>query len=101
MAKTTKTRLDRYRADIFDVPEGIWTSSDNGQIACHKCVPFYGRIPWRRMTGAEVLAFRNEVADCVAPDEATCERCRGNLRRAAALAAAGARTADGGVADGR
>ena len=101
MTRPTKTRLNKYRADIFDVPAGIWTSNDNGQIACEKCVPFYGRIPWRRMTGAEVVAFRNEVADCVAPDEATCERCRGNLRRAAALAAAGARTADGGIADGR
>jgi hypothetical protein len=50
------------------------------------------------MTDAEVLAFRKEVADCVGPNEATCERCRGDARRAAAFAAAGARTANGGVA---
>ncbi len=59
MAKTTKTRLDRYRADLFDVPAGIWASNDDGQIACEKCVPHYGRIAWRKMTDAEVLAFRH------------------------------------------
>ena len=98
MAKTTKTRLDRYRADLFDVPAGIWTSNDNGQIACEKSVPHYGRIPWRRMSDAEVLAFRNEVADCVAPNEPTCERCRGNARRAAQQAVADAKAAYVGVA---
>lgn len=82
-----RTRLDKNRADIFDVPEGIWTSSDNGQIACHECVPFYGRIPWRRMTGVEVFAFRNELADIIGEDEPTCERCRGKQRRAKAAAA--------------
>jgi hypothetical protein len=34
MAKTERKRLDKNRADIFDVPAGIWTSNDNGQIAC-------------------------------------------------------------------
>jgi hypothetical protein len=53
------------------------------------------------MSDAEIAAFRAEVSDCVGPNEPTCERCRGNARRAAALAAAGARTANGGVADGR
>lgn len=69
---------------------GFWSSSDNGQIACTDHKALYGRIPWRRMSGAEVLAFRNEVADCVAPDEATCEVCRGMARRAKAAAAAAA-----------
>ena len=98
--KTTRpiTRLTKYRKDIFDVPEGIWASDDNGQIACHDCVPYYGRIPWRRMSGVEVLAFRNEVADCVAPNEPTCERCRFKQRRAAEQAAADARAAYVGVA---
>jgi hypothetical protein len=98
VTRPTKTRLDRYRADLFDVPAGIWTSNDNGQISCEKCVPYYGRIAWRKMTDAEVLAFRNEVADCVAPNEPTCERCRGMQRRAAEQAIADANAAYVGVA---
>jgi len=96
--KTERKTLAKNRADLFDVPEGIWASSDNGQIACHECVPFYGRIPWRRMTGVEVLAFRNEVADCVGPDESTCERCRMKTRRAKEQAENDAKAATVGVA---
>jgi hypothetical protein len=86
--KTERKRLDRCRKDLFDVPEGIWASNDNGQIACDQCVPYYGRIAWRRMSGVEVLEFRKSVADCIAPTEPTCERCRGQQRRAAEQAVA-------------
>ncbi|MBL8841976.1 MAG: hypothetical protein JNL90_10680 [Planctomycetes bacterium] len=61
---------------------GIWYSDDNGQIACGDHRDLYGRIPWRRMSVSEVVDFRAEVSDCVGLDEAICEVCRGNARRA-------------------
>lgn len=70
------------RASREPAGTATWYSDDNGQIACDEHRGLYGRMPWRRMSASDVIDFRAEVADCVGPDEAVCEVCRGNARRA-------------------
>ena len=68
--------------------KALYISSDNGQMACEDCRPLYGRIPWHRMSAAEQVSMRAELADILKPDDALCEMCRGNARRAKAAAEA-------------
>ena len=61
----------------------VWTSSDNGQMACSKHKAVFGSIPWRAMTPAEQAEFRSDLADIIEPDDALCEVCRGEAHHAA------------------
>ena len=60
----------------------IYISSHNGQMACAEHRPLYGRIPWRRMTPAEVAAMKADVADILPASESLCEICNRPYRMA-------------------
>ena len=60
----------------------IYISSHNGQMACDEHRPLYGRIPWHRMTPAEVAAMRADLADVLPASESLCEICNRPYRMA-------------------
>ena len=62
--------------------KAVYTSTDNGQIACDEHRVRYGRIPWRPMSAVEQAAFREELDDVIKPGEPLCEVCRFSARRA-------------------
>ena len=71
----------------------IYYSKDNGQMACDEHRPLYGRIPWRRMTPAEVAAMKAAVADVLPASESLCEICNRPYR----VAKVAARNAQAGA----
>ena len=66
--KTTKTA-------VIDTTT-IYSSSDNGQMACAEHRILFGRIPWRRMSAADVAWHRAEMAKDGYKVTSLCEICR-------------------------